>query len=129
MDRFMTWLFLSFVVEKLSEYTGKLVPVIERLENEYVNTKLFIAFGFSLLFTFGANLDFFKAFEIEFTFPVVGIILTAVFLSGGSNAVHDLLSVVANVKTALKPAETYDNLNITFNPEANVQPEPEKPSE
>ena len=105
MDVFMTWLFLSFVVERLSEYAGKLIPAIERLENDFVNTKLFIAFGFSLLFTFGANLDFFKAFEIEFAIPFVGIVLTAVFLSGGSNAVHDLLSVVANIKTATKPLE------------------------
>ena len=103
MEIFTQWIFLAFVVERLSEYIGKLVPAIEKLENQFVNTKLVIAFSFSLLLSFGAKLDFFTPFEIVFAFPHVGTILTAVFLSGGSNAVHDVLGFVRNLKDQTKP--------------------------
>ena len=103
MDKFAQWVFLAFVVETLTKYLGTLIPAIEMLENKFVNAKLFVAFTISLLIAFGANLDFFAAFEISFQYAYVGIILTAVFLSGGSNAVHDLLGFVRNLKTNTEP--------------------------
>ena len=105
MDIFAQWVFLAFIVERLAEYIGKLIPAVELLENKFVNAKLFIAFTISLLLAFGANLDFFSAFEINFRFAYVGIILTAVFLSGGSNAVHDILGFVRNLKSNSDPIE------------------------
>ena len=105
MDIFDQWVFLAFIVERLSEYLGKLIPAIEKLENQFVNTKLCIAFAISLMLAFGAGLDFFTAFEINFRYAYVGIILTAVFLSGGSNAVHDILGFVRNLKSNSDPIE------------------------
>lgn len=102
MDVFSQWIFLAFIVERLAEYIGKLIPAIEKLENQFVNSKLVIALAFSLILAFGAGLDFFSAFEINFRFAYVGTVLTAIFLSGGANAVHDVLGFVQNLKNQTK---------------------------
>ncbi len=46
MDVFSQWIFLAFIVERLAEYIGKLIPAIEKLENQFVNSKLVIALAF-----------------------------------------------------------------------------------
>lgn len=98
MDILLTWLFLAFIVERVTELITKMIPILERLKIKYVNIEMTLAFLISLLIAFGANLDFFRMFDIAFTLPYVGIVLSAVFMSGGSNVVHDIIKWIEKSK-------------------------------
>ncbi|WP_414600940.1 hypothetical protein [Clostridium sp.] len=45
----------------------------------------------SLVICFGIRLDILKLLEINSTIPYLGIILTSILISRGSNFIHDLL--------------------------------------
>lgn len=96
------WIFLAFVVERLVEWLSKMIPWLAGASIGKLKVQTVLAFAISLLFSFGARLDFFAMFHIPFTVPAVGPVIAAIFMSGGSNLVHDIVSWVTNKKEESK---------------------------
>jgi len=96
------FLFLSFLVERLVEWVVRLIPPLDDVEIKFVNIQMVLAVLFSLILAFGAKLDFFVMMGIPFYWPYVGIILTAIIMSGGSNFVHDIIGWVEARKELAK---------------------------
>lgn len=66
----------------------------------------------SMLIVFGIRLDILALLEIETVIPFLGIVLTGVLISRGSNFVHDLLVRLSNKNTEV-PKEITPNGEIT----------------
>ena len=94
MDPIASWLIISVAVERLIEVIVRAIPYIDTINIKNLNIKLIMAFGFGLVFSYGAQLDFFKMFGITFIFPYVGEAVTALFIMGGSNYVAEIVSFV-----------------------------------
>lgn len=99
MDTITVWLFLSFTVERMVELLLAVVPKLDKKQAWGIDVPVLLALALSLVLSFGAHLNFFQIFGIDFEWPVVGMILTAFFMVGGSNVVHDLLGWVNAAKT------------------------------
>ena len=66
----------------------------------------------SMLIVFGTRLDILALLGIETVIPFLGIILTGVLISRGSNFIHDLLVKLGNKNTET-PKEISPNGEIT----------------
>ena len=66
----------------------------------------------SMLIVFGTRLDILALLGIETVIPFLGIILTGVLISRGSNFIHDLLVKLSNKNTET-PKEISPNGEIT----------------
>nr|DAY51850.1 MAG TPA: hypothetical protein [Caudoviricetes sp.] len=53
----------------------------------------------SMLIVFGTRLDILALLEIETVIPFLGVILTGILISRGSNFIHDLLVRLSNKNT------------------------------
>ena len=104
MDILTTWLFLAFVVERVTELLLNMFPGIRTL---YEKAPDILALALSILLAFGAGLDFFAMFAIPFTIPYVGIILSGFFMAGGTKLVHDIIEWVAGKQRELKEDAYY----------------------
>lgn len=51
-----------------------------------------------ILLAFAYNLDYLKLFEVEATVPYVGIVLTGIVISRGSNYLFDFLKKISDIK-------------------------------
>lgn len=94
MDTITVWLFLSFTVERMVELLLSVVPKLDKKQVLGVDVPVVLALILSLVLSFGAHLDFFQIFGVDFQWPIVGMVLTAFFMVGGSSALHDLLGWV-----------------------------------
>ena len=54
----------------------------------------------ALLLSIGTSLDILSLLNIETSIPYLGIILTGVLISRGSNFIHDLLVKINNIKVS-----------------------------
>ena len=94
MDTITVWLFLSFTLERI---VGLLLSVFPRLDKKQVvgvDIPVILALVLALVLSFGAHLNFFEIFAVDFQWPFVGNFLTAFFMVGGSSVVHDILGWV-----------------------------------
>lgn len=91
MDTVTIWLFLAFTVERIVELLLLLVPKLDKKQFLGVDLPVCLSLIFSLILAFGARLDFFEIFGVSFRWPEVGTVLTAIFMVGGSSAIHDVL--------------------------------------
>ena len=66
----------------------------------------------SMLIVFGTRLDMLSLLGIETVIPFLGIILTGILISRGSNFIHDLLVRLSNKNTEV-PKEISPNGEIT----------------
>lgn len=53
----------------------------------------------ALLICISTNLDIFIIFKIDSSIPYLGIVLTAILLSRGSNFIHDLLDKMKDISS------------------------------
>ncbi len=95
MDPLVSWVVISVVVERLVEVISKMFPILNHLKLKLLEAKLVLALVIGLLLSFGASLDFFSMFGIEFKILYVGEIISAIFIAAGSNYVHDLISYIS----------------------------------
>lgn len=102
MTLLLAWLFLAFVVERLVEVVLKVFPWFDKKRIVFVDVAMILALAFSLVIAFGANLDFFQMFGIEFAWPYVGPVVAAILMMGGSNLVHDIIKWVEASKDVTK---------------------------
>ena len=98
MESLIAWLFLSVIVERIVEVLVKLVPVIGEIRIKQFDIKMLIAFVFGAVFVFGADLDFFRMVNIEFTLPYVGYIVSSIFVMAGSGYISDIIAQLGRVK-------------------------------
>ncbi len=98
MESLIAWLFLSVIVERIVEVLVKLIPVIDNVKIKQFDIKMLIAFIFGAIFVFGADLDFFRMVNIEFTLPYVGYVVSSVFVMAGSGYISDIISQLGRVK-------------------------------
>lgn len=92
----MEKLFIIFILALISE------SVWETLKMTWQEGKVSIdrigALIVSLVICIDVRLDILSLLEINTTIPFLGIILTAILISRGSNFVHDLLVKMGQVK-------------------------------
>ncbi len=93
-----SWLFSSFVVERLTEGFLKLFPIIDKKKIAEVNIPLLIALIFSLVISFGAGFNLFTIFDIDFHFKYAGEFFSAILMSGGSKVIHDIIGYIEKLK-------------------------------
>ncbi|MGG7177585.1 hypothetical protein ACQPU1_08340 [Clostridium paraputrificum] len=53
----------------------------------------------SMLIVFATGLDIFKILNVEAKAPGIGMVLTAILLSRGSNFIHDLIGKITDIKS------------------------------
>ena len=89
-------LFLIIVISLLTE------SVWETLKMTWQNGKLSIdrigALIISILICIGTNVDLLYLLDIQSNVPYLGVILTAILMSRGSNFIHDLLFKIEGQK-------------------------------
>lgn len=102
MDSALVWLFCSFAVERLVEQLMRVWPSLHKRQLAGIDVPTIISFALALFLAYGARIDFFAIFQIEFAWPSFGPLLSAVFMAGGSNAVHDMLEWVKASKEGAK---------------------------
>ncbi len=110
MDPIASWIVISIAVERLIEVIVRAAPILDNVNIKNLNIKLIMAFMFGLLFAYGAQLDFFKMFGINFIFPYVGEAVSALFVMGGSNYVSDLVGFIRKRQDMPIPVEVYQDI-------------------
>jgi hypothetical protein len=88
-------LFTILIVSILAE------SVWETLKMVWQNGKLCVdkvgALAVSIIITISTRLDIFELIKIENRIPYLGIMLTGVLISRGSNFIHDLLKKIGDI--------------------------------
>lgn len=92
MENFIILILISLLAES----------VWETLKMIWQNGKLVIdrvgALVVSVLIAIGTNLDILSLLGVKTFIPYLGVILTGILISRGSNFIHDLLVRVGNIK-------------------------------
>jgi hypothetical protein len=99
-DLVVLWSFLAFAVERFVEIIVNIIPALHRKRLLGIEMPFLLAFVLSLTIAVGTALDFFQVFNIQFRWPGVGYVLTALVMTGGSNLIHDLVNWVRAGKEA-----------------------------
>lgn len=84
---------LAIVVEATVSY------VQEWFVNKNFNWKQILAAVLGVVVAIGYNLDLIAMFGVESTIPYLGVVLTGLIISRGSNFIADLLKKVQTYKT------------------------------
>lgn len=99
MDDFLTVLFAAVLVEGLVT----IVRNIQEKESDWRYwASLVISLAVSILVSYNWNLDLFSAVLGEGELVLVGVILTGIVISRGSNYVADLLKLLGATTTRVK---------------------------
>lgn len=94
MTEFFSLFLLAVVVEATVAY------VQEWFVNKNFNWKQILAAVFGIIVAVGYNLDFIALFGLESTIPYLGVVLTGLAISRGSNFIADLVKQVQNYNVA-----------------------------
>ena len=87
---------LSVVVEALIQYAKSIAGAFDSKDWKTAITQLFsVAIGITISFSTGA--DMFAALGISFDWPAIGVVLTGIFMSRGSNYLADLIKRLQSV--------------------------------
>lgn len=81
-------LLIAVLVEAVVDW----VKDFAKAEVKYQKIVAFIA---SLIFAAGLNMNFFATVGLDYRWPVVGIVFTALVLSRGSNYVQDFFDLIS----------------------------------
>ena len=95
MDSIASWIVISVVVERLVEVISRMFPFLNHIKIKLVDFKLLLSLILGIFLSFGASLNFFSMFGIEFKILYVGEIISAIFIAAGSNYVHDIVSYLS----------------------------------
>lgn len=87
---------LAIIVEALIEYT-KLIFV-----NRQINWKQIVSLVLGVAIAVLANADLFAAVGVNFVVPYVGVVLTGIIFSRGSNYVSDFISLIQGKNSSNK---------------------------
>lgn len=96
------WLFCAVAVERLVELTVKIIPWLDKKKIANVDLGMLLAFTYALVIAIGAKLDFFTIFGIEFNIALVGYIIAALFMAGGTELIHSIINLSESEKQISK---------------------------
>lgn len=86
----LTAIMLSVIVEALVEYGSTIFAMVE--EKAYKKAvKQVCAIAIGITFCLAAGVDFFGEVGLTFALPMLGTILTGIFISRGANYVSDFI--------------------------------------
>ncbi|MFW6029668.1 MAG: hypothetical protein ACOCRO_05375 [Halanaerobiales bacterium] len=100
----LTLVIIAGFTEEVLEFLRQLFPKLGDFDKKYKQVGVFIGLGFiiALPFVWGYNADIFAMIENltgrEFTLPYVGLILSAMFASGGTKGIHDLIDWLTSLR-------------------------------
>ena len=84
MGELMGFIASAVIVEGILSYAKEIV------ENKKIHWEIIVAILIGCLVAFNLNLDFFKMLGLEETYGIIGVILTGILISRGSNYVFEL---------------------------------------
>jgi len=93
LELFVTLIILGTLCEAVVEWAKDIAPAIEGTKAKVLSLVV------GLVLAFGAGQNLFALIGIEFTYPVVGVILSGMVISRGSNYIHDLIKRIGAVQT------------------------------
>lgn len=88
---------MAIIVEALVEYGKTILSAVENHEYKTAVTQL-LAIALAVMLCFAVQADVFLALGINFNVQWIGILLTGIFASRGSNYVSD---IVKKIQTAI----------------------------
>lgn len=91
------FLMLALIVEAAIEYAKSIGKGMMEGEWKTAVTQL-CSIAVALVLCFATGLDVFSFVGLEFAWPWVGVVLTGVFISRGSNYASDFIERLQNVK-------------------------------
>lgn len=97
MEQILALMFmLAIIVEALIDYATTIFTMVDgKLK---VSWKKLASIGLSVFLAIAAGADLLAGVGLVFRIPYVGMVLTGIFFSRGSNYVADLLTLLANAK-------------------------------
>lgn len=98
MDMILLTVMLAITVEGLVEYAKTFIDAIANKDYRTVAIQL-CAVYVAILLCFAAGANFYTVLGVNFTYTWVGIVLTGIFLSRGSNYVSDFIQRLQGAKT------------------------------
>lgn len=106
LDLLFVWLFLAFAVERMVEYTLKLFPIIDKKKISGIDTGMLISLIYAIPIAIFVRLDFFSLLDIKANAPLLGYIIAAFFMAGGTEAVHTIINWMKNNKELVKSVKS-----------------------
>ena len=97
MTGIIIFLMLALIVEAFIEYAKSIGKAMESGEWKTAVTQL-CAVAVAMVLCFATSLDVFKLVGLEFAWAWLGVALTGVFISRGSNYAADFVKRLQNVK-------------------------------
>ena len=88
-ETFFTIILTSVLAEGLWQILKELIPDISEKAWNYVNKIGSLASGIFIAVL--TNVNIFTILNLDIKYPVIGVILTGIIISRGSNYVHDLM--------------------------------------
>lgn len=95
MSKFLLILMLAITVEALVQYLKTILQTLQSKEYKTAMTQA-VAIAISVLLCFATGADFYSLLGVVFAFPWLGIVLTGIFISRGSNYVADFIKRLQN---------------------------------
>jgi hypothetical protein len=95
-------LFGLFVIAAISEAVWETIKMT--WQQGKASTDRIGSLSVGLIVAFATGLDVLKLVNVPVKIPFIGIILTGILISRGSNFVHDVFSSVNNMHTNTKPS-------------------------
>lgn len=90
MTGMLPWFFVALAVERLVEIILTMLPALQKGKPFGIDVGLLLAFAFSLILAYGVPLDVFDLVGFSPQWVWLGPFVSALFLTGGSNMLHDL---------------------------------------
>jgi flagellar biosynthesis protein FliR len=84
------WIFLAYIVERAVEATVTVIPFLDKKVIWGWPVNLLLALVYSMVLAFGANLNFFAMFGVEYKWAVIGTVLAGLFMAGGAKFAHSI---------------------------------------
>ena len=84
MGELMGFIAAAVIVEGILSYTKEIV------KNKKIHWEIIVAILIGCLVSYNLNLDFFKMLGLKETYGIIGVILTGILISRGSNYVFEL---------------------------------------
>lgn len=104
MNVFLTLIVVAILSEAIWEILKNLIPNMNDTVWSYINLVGSLLVG--ILIAFIADVNIFALLDIDLKWPVVGVVLTGILISRGSNYIHDLVGKLKPDSTVTEDADT-----------------------
>lgn len=99
---FIALLTISFCIERTVEYVFSIQFLkIIKDKCKIIPLKIFTVIGVSIAAAYFSNIDIIKLLLNTSNSSLFGIILTGLFISGGSNVINDVIAKIKQIKTGV----------------------------